>query len=96
MATISSNWELPTCCGVVEFGDFGTDSIFDISDERPTKDAHLGGAGLGVAAFINTAVCREAYEELKERFNIAYQTTPRLNVSSGNHLFFVVYDGEKK
>lgn len=92
--------DLPHCCGVVEFGDFVIEDEDDgfswgwIGDE--ITDLHLGQAGLACAAFIDSDECRLAYEKLKDRFNIAYQSSVRQNQGSGNDLFFVVYDGARK
>jgi hypothetical protein len=87
--------QLSFCCGIIEFGEF---EFGDVNDWyfRELKDAKLGESGLGCAAFVDSAECRLAYEELKGRFNIAYQSSVRKNTLSGNLLFFVVYDGKRK
>lgn len=86
--------ELDYCCGITEFGEFelGNDGdwYFDGLDY-----VRLGQSGLACAAFINNLECRTAYENLKDRFNIVFQSTVRKNKGSGNELFFVVYDGER-
>lgn len=61
-----------------------------------TRYAHLGGAELGCAGFVDSPACHRAYKELKAKFNIVYQSTPRRNANSGNQFFFVVYDGNKE
>lgn len=78
-------------CGVHLFNYFrgGIDLV-------PISQLSLGGAKLGCAGFVNTPECLGAYNELKEKFNIVYQSTPRLNSNSGRKFFFVVYDGNRK
>ena len=90
--------ELPNCCGVVEFGEFivDDDSFGWGWQGDPIGELRLGRSDLGCAAFIDSDECRLAYEKLKDRFNIAYQSSVRKNKGSGNELFFVVYDGIAK
>lgn len=78
-------------CGVRLFYSF--DRPYTSSD---TSHAHLGGAELGCAGFVDSPACHRAYKELKAQFNIVYQSTPRYNRGSGNQFFFVVYDGKKE
>lgn len=82
---------LPQTCGVNLYYNF--DDGYNADD---TESCYLGGADLACAGFIDTPECKQAYLELKERFNIVYQSTPRHNRYSGNQFFFVVYDGKKE
>ncbi len=54
-----------------------------------------GGAGWQVAGFVNTDVCKEAYEILKKRYKIVMQTPTRRNSNSGNRFFCCIYDSKK-
>ncbi len=77
----------------------GTNVIYAFGDAYGavnTSWAPLGGAQLAVAPFVNTKACKQAYEDLKTRFNIVYQCEPRRNANSGRMFFMVVYDGMKK
>lgn len=76
-------------CGVHLF------NCFDSYGDTPISQFSLGGAKLGCAGFVNTPSCKEAYDELKQTFNIVYQSTPRQNSNSGRQFFFVVYDGRR-
>lgn len=81
---------LTSTCGVSLFMEFGGPF-----SPLCTKSVVLGGADLACAGFIDTPNCRMAYEQLKARFNIVYQSTPRRNSNSGRQFFFVVYDGRR-
>lgn len=82
---------LSETCGVHLF--YAFDRHYTSSD---TSHANLGGAELGCAGFVDSPACHRAYKELKAKFNIVYQSTPRRNRGSGNQFFFVVYDGKKE
>ena len=84
--TILMNMDiLPGGCGVNNFYHFG-DAYYG------THNPTLGGANLGVACFIDTGRCKQAYKDLAERFKIVYQSSVRKNDNSGNDFFMVVYD----
>lgn len=54
-----------------------------------------GQAGLCMAAFIQSDEKSEkAYDELKSKFKIVYESSWRINKNSNNMFKFVVYDGE--
>lgn len=85
---------LPQMCGV------GWSGLFRNSSHTlyPTISKVLegGGAGWHVASFTNHPVHGEeflqAYEELKKRWKIAFQTPARINTRTGLRFIFVVYD----
>lgn len=58
------------------------------------KMARLGAAGVSVACFIDTELCREAYEELAKKFKISFQSVPRRNANSGRQFFMCVYEAK--
>ena len=76
-------------CGIGVFDDFSrlTGWGYDIA-----KSTHEGGAGWLVVGYIDTDICKEAYEILKKRFPIVFESPKRKNVNSGNEFFFVIYD----
>lgn len=51
-----------------------------------------GGCGWIGAGFIDTGVCKHAYEVLSKAHKLVYQTPVRLNVNSGNPFFYAVFD----
>lgn len=77
-------------CGVHLFHHFGS-----YYDNYTVATLPLGGANLACASFINTSECKQAYTALKNRFNIVYQSSVRINRNSGRPFFFVVYDGKR-
>jgi hypothetical protein len=54
-----------------------------------------GGSGWNIAGFINTHVCKEAYEILRKKYKIVFQAPRRKNRNSDNSFFFVVYDSQR-
>lgn len=81
---------LLTCCGVDEIGEFAMD---DDTDEDFYDDLkhQPSSSGLSLAVFIDTPPCRKAYELLKNKYTILYQSPVCYNRGSGNNLFLVVY-----
>jgi hypothetical protein len=82
---------LYTCCGVDEIGEFyraDTMSKDDFYDELKISPSH---SGLSIAVFIDNEACHKAYELLKNKFTILYQSPCYRNRGSGNMLFLVVY-----
>jgi hypothetical protein len=81
---------MPDGCGVDIFGDFA----YRKDNEWISHTMKTPGRGVdfGIAAFIDNQVCRGAYEQLKEHYNIVYQSPVRVNANSGNLFFFCVYD----
>lgn len=68
----------------------GVISEFDDNDNAPT--AFEGGSGWVVAGFINKPWCKNAYNKMKEKYPILYQSDVRINKNTGNKCFFVVFD----
>jgi len=84
-------WErLPGTCGVNLYHYFGRPYA-----EIAVSSVPLGGADLACASFVNTPDCKQAYDALKVRFNVVYQSSVRINRNSGRPFFFVVYDGKR-
>lgn len=55
---------------------------------------HSGGTGFFVAMFVvGDETCDKAYEVLKAKYEIVYQSPVRKNVNSNNDVFFCVFDG---
>lgn len=81
------------CCPID--GTCGLQVIFDFQDNchwgETIYNLYLGGIGYGVAGFINTPICKQAYKELCERFHLEYQSPVKRNVNSGNAFFFCVF-----
>lgn len=78
---------LPRTCGV--------EVIFDFHEEdgygRHIEDLNIGGIGYAVAGFIDRAYCKQAYEELTQRFHLEYQSPVKMNHNSGNPFFFCIF-----
>lgn len=82
-------------CGVRHINCFTDDDDEYGEGSWDLADLQIGAANLCMAAFVkDDRKSDEAYEELKNKFKIAYESSWRLNKNS-NHMFkFVVYDGE--
>ena len=77
-------------CGIGVFYELSNSSSW--RDVNIAKATHEGGAGWLVVGYIDTDICKEAYEILKKRFPIVFESPKRKNVNSGNEFFFVIYD----
>jgi Na+/H+ antiporter NhaA len=51
----------------------------------------LGGIGYSVAGFVNTLVCKEAYQQIKRHYQIVFQSPVKRNANSGRKFFFIVF-----
>jgi hypothetical protein len=51
-----------------------------------------GGTGFFVSGFVDSKVCKEAYEELCKNYKLVYQSPVRVNRNSNNKFFFCVFD----
>ncbi len=58
----------------------------------PLGEATDSGCGWYVAGFVDTDTCKQAYEELCEKYTLVYQSPVRLNINSGNDFFFCIFD----
>lgn len=82
-------------CGLEIVGDFtGAPRRWDWeSRDRPQVQTIRGtGTGLVLAAFVDTPVCRKAYEKITEKWPVLYQSPRRRNRNSGRDFFFIIYD----
>lgn len=75
------------CCGVGVFCDFDSEWGIEDLETAPSR----GGTEYSIAGFVNTQTCKKAYEILKGRFNIVFQSPVRRNLNSGRDFFFCVY-----
>lgn len=82
--------QLTGTCGVNLFHHFGS-----YTGNYTLTTLPLGAANLACASFINSPECRRAYDALRWRFNVVYQSSVRINENSGRPFFFVVYDGKR-
>lgn len=55
-----------------------------------------GGIGYNVVGFVDTPNCRSAYNEIKEKHTIVFQSPVKRNQNSGNKFFFIVVKKGKK
>lgn len=84
---------LPANCGVGVLYSFGTMS----SPDWPTTEAKEiiqeegGGIGYNIAGFINNKSCHDAYQWIKENYEIVFQSPVKINDNSGNRFFFIVF-----
>lgn len=78
--------EMATCCGIEEIGFF---RMVDPVDGVPS--INQAGAGLYVAAFINTPACHAGYQELCVRKELLWQSELRTNSNTGRELFLAVF-----
>ena len=76
-------------CGVGTFTEFS--SCLQYGRRLDAVETE-GGCGFLLAGFIDTSICRQAYEILAKRFKVVYQSPVRRNTNSGNRFFFVIYD----
>ncbi|CAB4132759.1 hypothetical protein UFOVP249_11 [uncultured Caudovirales phage] len=88
----AERYTLETCCGVDEIGEFEHDDPGFGHDLDKVVNGY-SGTGLVISAFIDSKECRQAYEFLKDKYKILYQSDPYRNRCSGNLVFLVVYFG---
>lgn len=50
------------------------------------------GTGFAMSGFINTPVCKEAYQFLVSNYKLVYQSPVRVNENTDNKFFFIIYD----
>jgi len=72
------------------------DLITPNKSEKIGNKRNPGGAGWLTAGFINTSVCKEAYEALASKYKIVFQSPKRTNTNSGHAFIFIVYDTKMK
>jgi hypothetical protein len=89
--------ELPYCCGVTDVGGFDIrwpKADFRLDDLE--DDLIESGTGMFTATFVNTSVCRQAYETLCKKYELIYQSPRAKNVRSGRDVFLCVFQGAKR
>lgn len=94
---------LTQSCGITELGIFRKESIYTWSnDPKRIRDLNLKdvGAGFALASFTDLfsfeEIYQEAYEELKKKYKIVYQSPVRVNRRTGRKFFFCIYDTTRK
>jgi hypothetical protein len=82
-----------SCCGVGEIGSFNLqEGGINAFGYTPTpSNLQRSGTGLMVAAFINNAANKAAYEKMVKEHKLLYQSPVKRNSNSGNRLFFCVF-----
>lgn len=83
---IGHSYTLPGTCGLSCFYEFGSSDY-----GNPISSLSLGGIGYSVAGFVNNRACKTAYEEIKEHYEIVFQSPVKRNRNSGNQFFFIVF-----
>jgi len=97
-------------CGLGIFYNFEERTSYRYDSEYYNTISKLyneGGCGFLIASFITECfktdeeekikTCKKAYDQLKNKYSIIFQSEPRYNVNSGNTFFFCVYDtGDEK
>ena len=81
-------------CGVTVVGNFKRSSYYCTSLVS-NVDSYNSGTGFFISSFIDSPVCKEAYNQIKENFEITYQSPVTLNQNSDNKFFFIVYRKKK-
>jgi hypothetical protein len=80
-----------TCCGVNEIGSFRLNGKSDFGYVPIPSTLEKSGTGLMVAAFINNADNKAAYEKLMREHELVYQSPVKRNSNSGNRMFLCVF-----
>jgi hypothetical protein len=102
MTTLVANHHriIPMTCGVGEVGWFRKEGgpVWDGKKLASLKPS--GGAGWMIAGFTNSLAhgdtYEQAYELLKKRWTIVYQSPVRKNKRTGHQFFFCIYDTTQK
>lgn len=82
-------------CGVTVVGNFKRADHYVTWNLVSNVHSYTSGTGFFISSFINSPVCREAYNQIKENFEITYQSPVTLNENSNNRFFFIVYRKKK-
>lgn len=80
---------LPGTCGVGLFSGFQLSPTY--YNHGPGHALTLSGIGYAVAGFTNIPSCKEVYDDIKERYDIVFQSPVKKNENSNNQFFFIVY-----
>ncbi len=92
MSVYGSRTTVTGTCGLGVFYDFALTNSQYTYRMRLNEMSRNRGASFAVAGFVNTLICKQAYEELNQRFKTVYQSPVRLNRNSSKRFFFVIYD----
>lgn len=95
--TYCTTSELPFCCGVAEFGRFK--SYNNGWGDSTIHKSTLDGSAFGIANLIDTPECKSAYNQIKKKYKIIYQSPVRQNRAGqihNNPLFMIVFTIKKK
>ena len=87
--------ELDWGCGVKVVGNFCNYGSGYNKENLSNPDNFYSGTGFFISSFVNDALCRDAYQTIKEKFEITYQSPVKTNSHSGNRFFFIVYRKRK-
>ena len=90
----ASEESLLFCCGVFEIGEFILKSGDYGNWYDDLKDLPKSSTGLYTASFVDTPICKEAYNQLCEQKTLLYRSPVVYNKGSGNNLFLCVF-GDK-
>lgn len=83
------SYALEGTCGVSLVHGFY--EAYDDWDDRVASDDIFGGIGHALAGFVDTPMCRNTYEEIKQAHTIVFQSPVKVNQNSGNRFFFIVF-----
>lgn len=84
-------YKVPGSCGTGVLASHGFGSRL-----TPTELMTFRSAGLTCSGFVNEPRCKVLYDEMKENFEIVYQSKVTVNKNSLRKYFFVVWDTSKK
>lgn len=90
MTVYAKYTDLDWGCGVTVIGDFINFPKYE-TQKLEIKNNWVSGTGFFISSFINTAICKEAYQTIQNNFEIVYQSPVKNNYNSGNKFFFIVY-----
>lgn len=80
-------------CGLEVVGGFRYERYdWENAAEHAVQNRRGRGTGYCVAAFIDTAVCRDAYNVVTKKYKVLFQSPVRRNLNSGRPFFFIIYD----
>lgn len=84
-------------CGVAVLNGFKSyrghwDDCYEKLNNLRFKGNQTLGTGFVQAGFIDTPICKQAYELLCSKWPLVFQSEVRKNKRSGNKFFFAVFD----
>ena len=79
--------EFNYCCGVDEVGGFFHSQWEDLH----TSSVGPTGTGMFISTFIDNPICKEAYEHLRSKHSLLFQSKPMANSNSGREVFLCVF-----